>query len=127
MLSDHERRVLDEFERQFAAQAQESGGPGPVSRPPRRWNSHQPAGRAVVMVGCLAAILLITGAANAALALIAAAALGWSLWRFWPQLHDDGVITVSEKVPDGPARAASRPRPGGEWLSRYLKGISEVQ
>lgn len=128
MLSDHERRVLDEIERQLAVEDHESGRPGPALRQRPGRDGHQPVARAVlIIVGWLAVFLLIAGAAVAALALAVATALGWLLWRYWPELSDDGATTLSPQARQGPARGPSTRRPGGEWLSQYLKRISEVE
>ena len=156
MLSDHERRVLEELERTLTAEAEspeaQAGGrdaadgsqdPGTRGRdvraatdagrahPPipalRRWDRHRPAGRAVVVAGWLSLLLLVTGAEEAAVALVLAAGLAWSLWRFWPQLRDDGstaALPASDR--DRQPGSAAR-RAGAEWLSRYLKRISEVE
>jgi hypothetical protein len=164
VLSDHERRVLDELERTFAAEAAGSGteagrrdtaaagentaapgqstatgrrhtaAPGQVTgRPPppvpapRRWDRHRPAGRAVVVAGWLSLLLLITGAVEAAVALVLAAGLAWSLWRFWPELRDDGATAARPATDRARQPGAAARRAGSEWLSRYLKRISEVE
>lgn len=124
MLSDHEQRVLDELERQVAAEAH---GPGP-SGPPSRRTPHGPRSTPrsfVVVAGGICALLVIVGVATAALALAAATALGWSLWRYWPELRDDGATTPVPRPGGEPPHRTPGRRPGSDWLSRYLARMSE--
>jgi hypothetical protein len=126
VLNDHERRVLDELERQFTVEARGSCGPRPLRRQCRRRDRHGSTVRAVVVVvGWLAVFLLIAGATIAALALAAAAVLGWLVWRYWPQLRDDGAAAVPPQTDEEPTSGASTRRPGVDWLSQHLKRISE--
>ncbi|GAB3347610.1 DUF3040 domain-containing protein [Modestobacter lapidis] len=150
MLSDHERRVLAELERQLAAETGPDGQRPDGQRPdgprpdgPRR-DRHGPGGRsgrdagrvagraAVAVLGWTTLVLgwtsvglLITGAVTAALALAAAAGLCWVLGRYRHALHDAGTavpLSAGEVAGSG----AVSTRPGGAWLARYLKRISEV-
>jgi hypothetical protein len=171
VLSDHERRVLDELERTLAAdpdgqctvaglrgvaaerqdtaaerqdtaaggrdtaaggrdtaaEGRDAGRPQPPVPAPRRWDRHRPAGRAVVAAGWLALLLLVTGATEAAFAVVLAAGLAWSLWRFWPELRDDGAPAARPATAGGKQAGAVARRAGAAWLSRYLKRISEVE
>lgn len=128
MLSDHERRAWDEIERELTGQSPDPSRTEVARRPRRRRHDQRPVARGVLVLVCCTVFLLpVTGAA-AALALAAAAALGWLLWRWWPQLRDDGVVPVLPRSTDA-ATAADAPtrRPGAAWLARYLKRISEVE
>jgi hypothetical protein len=78
------------------------------------------------VVVLLAVLALMAGAAVAVLALTAAAALGWWLWRYRARLRDDGAPPASW-ASGIPAPGAPPRRPGGEWISQYLKRISEVE
>jgi hypothetical protein len=128
VLSDHEQRVWDEIERELTAEGRGPGGAEGAGRRHRRRDGHHPAVRAVlVAVGSIAVLLLISGAVSAALALAAATALGWLLWRCWPQLRDDAAVTLPAQTCPGTALGGTTRRPGAEWLSRYLKRISEVE
>jgi len=90
MLSDRERRVLDELERNYEVEAA-----GPPSRPAPR----APSGDrlrtvvALAVAGWISLLLLVVGAVTAALALAVATALGWGLWRYWKALGTGSTVT----------------------------------
>ena len=108
MLSDREQRVLDELERSYDLDV-----PGPSARQFRRRSWRHP-----VTVGTVAwavplcLFLLLSGAATGALALAAAAALGWSLWRFWAELGS-GFATVTSSATESD-ETTGRPSRGPE-------------
>jgi hypothetical protein len=79
LLSDHERRVLDELERHYATEAPDPQLPGHRRR----------TLRALVITACLSVVALVgTGAALAGSAIALAAGLAWLLLHFWRQLTD---------------------------------------
>jgi Protein of unknown function (DUF3040) len=130
VLSDHERRVLDELERSLAgdvAAPEDPGGPGTAHRSPRRWSGRSPADRALEAVGCSAGLLLVAGAAVAALAIAAAGALSWSLWRYWPVLRDDGVVPTPRWTAKVGSSAVVSRWLRGAWVAQHLKRISEEE
>jgi hypothetical protein len=92
VLSDREQRLLDELERCYLA------GPAPRSRPRRSRSGRQPL--TLVVIACsgpLCLFLLLSGAAVGAAAIAAATALGWLLWRYWPELAEERpTVPVSE-------------------------------
>lgn len=104
MLSDRERRVLDELERSYDLD--------PARPPARRFRSR--SWRSPVTVCTLTwavppcLFLLLSGAAAGALALAAAAALGWSLWRFWAEL-DSGFSAATSSVSEKDETAGDSP------------------
>jgi hypothetical protein len=130
VLSDHERRVLDELERSLAGdgtEPEEPDGPGVPPHAPRRWSGRSLADRALEVVGCCAGLLLVAGAAVAALAIAAAGSISWSLWRYWPVLRDDGVVPVPRwPVEVGPP-AAVQPWWRGAWVTQHVRRISEEE
>jgi hypothetical protein len=85
VLSDHEQRVWHEIERRYSAEAAELDR---VDRQPVRRRSRGSEGISAVAVGgiCIAIMFALVGAPVAGLAVGGATALGWLLWRFWPQL-----------------------------------------
>ncbi|MGY1661182.1 DUF3040 domain-containing protein [Geodermatophilus sp. SYSU D00705] len=91
MLSSHEQRIWDDIERCYAAEAEEPVLPGVRSTRRRRLE-----GRglddlpAVLVAGTWSALLLVIfGAMVTALAIGAATAVGWLLWRYWPLLRSE--------------------------------------
>ena len=117
MLSDSEQRVWDDIERFWAEDAEE---PARLAPPLRRRAPRDPTDPpALVVAGAWGTILLVLlGALAAGLAVGAATALGWALWRYWPRLGRTDASTtwsVPAEVDRGP-RAARRPgarrRPG---------------
>ncbi len=128
MLSDHERRAWDDIERELAGEGPDPGRAQVARRPRRRGGGRRPVARGVLVLVCCTVLVLPVIGAAAALALAAAAALGWLLWRWWPQLRDDGVVTaLPPPTETGTEAGPPARRPGAEWLARYLKRISEVE
>lgn len=85
MLSDHEQRVWDDVERFWAEEAEEPPRPAPLQR--RRAPGDPADLPALVVAGAWGAVLLVLfGAVTAGLAVGVAAALGWAVWRYRPQL-----------------------------------------
>ena len=94
MRSRSEQRIWDDIERFHAAEAAEPVLPGP--HPARRRD-----GRGVddppvaVVAGTWCAIpLILFGAVVIGLAIGAATALGWLLWRSWPSLRDPDTTSA---------------------------------
>jgi hypothetical protein len=129
MLSEHEQRVLDEIERGLtgAAEAAEPGSPDTPRPAPRRGRGRHSATRALWVVGCCAGLLLLTGAVVAALAIAAAGTTSCLWWRYWRLLRDDGGIAIPPGTARDPGPTARPRRLGGQWLTRYLERISEVE
>lgn len=87
MLSERERRALEDLERSLA-----DGAECPPARSSPRWrvsllNRPWPA---AVVIGAVCAFLMMEGAGTGGLALAVAAALGWLLARYWRQLRELG-------------------------------------
>jgi hypothetical protein len=122
VLSDHEQRVLEELERRYGTEARE-----PVlSRRSRRPARRPPGVRAVAVLGCVSVVLLVAGAASAALALAVATAIGWFSWRLWTQRADGGVVAASLLLGAGHGQSGSGPR-FGDSVRRYLRWLSEAE
>ena len=90
MLSDRERRVLEELERNYEVEAA-----GPPPRPGPRSPS---GGRlrtvvALAVAGWTSLLLLVVGAVTAALALAVATALWWGLWHYWTAIKTGSTVT----------------------------------
>ena len=88
MLSRQEQRIWGDVQRFWAAEVQEPFRAAPPA--PGHWRraSHDPADLpAAVVAGAWITVMLVLFAAPAAgLAVGVATALGWVLWRSWPQL-----------------------------------------
>jgi Protein of unknown function (DUF3040) len=98
VLSDREQRVLDELERCYLAGPAAARPSAAPSRPRRRRSGRQPLTLVVIASsGPLCLFLLLSGAAVGAAAIAAATALGWLLWRYWPELAEERpTVPVSE-------------------------------
>jgi hypothetical protein len=96
VLSDHEQQVWDDVERFWAEEAEEPPRPALL---PRRRPLGDPADLpTLVVAGAWGAILLVLfGALAAGLAVGAAAALGWALWRCRPHLSRSDPSTTSAR------------------------------
>ncbi len=104
MLSDHELRALEELERRYEDEAPRPIRSRPTSRPPGR--------RALAVLGCISVVLLVLGAAVAALALATAGAIGWLFCYLWTHGMHGGDV------------AARRP---GQSVRRYLRWLAEAE
>jgi hypothetical protein len=98
VLSADEQQTWDDIQRYYDAEAEEPGRPGPAAavrgRPDARGLDDLPA---AVFAGIWITIfLVIFGEWGFALAVGGATALGWALWRWWPNMDR------------GPAPASSR-------------------
>jgi Protein of unknown function (DUF3040) len=115
VLSDHEQRALEEIERRY-----ETGAP--------EWSatrSHPPGLRALAVVGCISVVLLIMGAAVAALALATAGGVGWLFWGLWTRRpHGEAEAAPMSGAGHGGSRSARRP---GESVRRYLRWMSGAE
>ena len=99
MLSDRDKRVLEELERQF---------PADVRKPVRSGAARRRL--ALVLLGCLFVGLVVVGVPVAAFALALATALGWGFWWLW----------------SGRGRLVPRSLPG-ESVRRYLRWLAEAE
>ncbi len=126
MLSDHERRVLEELERGLetgprgtgASRVEARRSPGRTVRPPGTWP--------VVLLGCVSVTLLFLGVAAAALALATATAIGWLYWRLWSLERHGDPTTGSAMTGIADRRSGREPRLG-ESIRRYLRWLSEAE
>lgn len=112
MLSRQEQRIWDDVQRFWAAEVDEPPPAAPRApghtRPSRRNRAFRdPADLPVAVVAgaWITIILIIFGAPAAGLALAVATALGWALWRSWPQLSRQ---SPPKTVPNGGADRSTR-------------------
>jgi hypothetical protein len=120
VLSDHEQRAIEELERCFATEAREPVRSGP---PTRRRRATCPPGLRIFLA-CVGAAVLFAVVPEAALALALAAAIGWSSWRLWPYLADDGSSPARPAAGGEDERARGGP---GEAIRRYVERRAEAQ
>ena len=93
MLSRQEQRIWDDVQRFWAEEVEEPPRAAPPAPSHRKWASRDPADlpAAVVAGAWITLMLVIFGAPAAGLAVGVATALGWALWRGWPQLSRQGA------------------------------------
>lgn len=96
MLSEHEQKMLDDIERLWAVEAEE---PVRVRTYVALQRTPDPAGLEDMPAAAAAGVwimvmLVLFGAASAGLAVGGATALGWLLWRSWPQLASTGTAAA---------------------------------
>jgi hypothetical protein len=85
VLTIHEERVRDDILRSWTEEAEEPPRLAPSStKRASRAQADVPA--AIGVSARITIILLLFGAAQAALAVAVATALGWALWHHWPRL-----------------------------------------
>jgi hypothetical protein len=115
VLSDYEQRVLEEIERCYEAESR-----GTVaSSPPGRRRSRPPGIPGLTVLGCGSVLLMILGAAVAALALATAGAIVWVCWWLWV-LRAHGDVAGASLLP--------RAGQGGRGSIRgYLRWLSEAE
>jgi hypothetical protein len=118
VLSRQEQRVWDDVQRFWAEEVDEPPRAAPPAPSRRRRPSRDPADLpAAVVAGVWITILLtLVGALVAALAIGVATALGWALWRVWPQLGRQGAPDTSwngrkDRTTRGPADKPWHRRP----------------
>jgi hypothetical protein len=129
MLSERERRALEEIERAFRAEVREPvrTPPGPVPR--SRTAGEHPVTRALTCVaGGISVLLLVVGVPSAAVAVAAASALLWLLWRYREALSDR--VDAPSPVPDADQRARrqrrrQRSRQRRRDVAEYLRRMAE--
>ncbi|MGY1643223.1 hypothetical protein ACI782_19120 [Geodermatophilus sp. SYSU D00703] len=124
MLSAEEQRVWDDVQRFWTEEIEEPPRATPSARSRRERPSREPADPPVaVVVGArITIVLILLGVLAPGLAIGVATALGWALWRVWPQLSGRGAPGTP---PDGGAdgtsrRPADQPghgRPPGRWIA----------
>ena len=122
MLSDDERRSLEEIERSFETEAREGAGPdSPPSARRRRGNGR----RVLVGMGGISFALLLAGVGAAALAVFTTTVLCWLFWRVVSQPAEAERIALSLLGGDrGPKGSDPVPR---EWVKRYIQRLSEAE
>jgi hypothetical protein len=100
VLSADEQQAWEDIQRYYDAEAEE-----PVRIVPLRASQRRRPGpglddlpAAVVAGVWITIILVIFGAAMAGLAVAAATALGWAMWRWWPDRGSDPDLSPTERV-----------------------------
>jgi len=90
VLSSQEQQVWDDVQRFWEWEAEE---PSRLALSRAGWASDNEADLPVaVSAGIwITVTLVLFGAMVAGLAVAAATALGWALWRYWPQLEPQGA------------------------------------
>ncbi|WP_448624351.1 hypothetical protein [Geodermatophilus sp. URMC 64] len=113
MLSDQEQRAWKEIERSYAAEAGERDGTG--GQPWTRRSRGGDGVRALAIGGvCIAIMFVLVGAPVAGLGIGAAAALGWLLWRYWPELGRACTTTCLPMVGGLPETGGTGQEPGDD-------------
>jgi hypothetical protein len=116
VLSDHEQRALDEL----------CFGTGDASSAPTQHPSglpiRPPGFRTLVVLGGVGLVLLVLGAAVAALAWATAVTISWLAWRLWV-----GGITAQGRDEPGGGAAGGRPARTGASIRRYLRWLAEAE
>ena len=115
MLSDHERRVLEQLERWYAIDAPEPARSRRATRRSARRSSRLPGCRTVLLLTVVSVGLLFANVPVAGLAVALATAIGWVFWRLWAHRRTDG------SMPAPPAAV------GGTSISRYLRWLAEAE
>jgi len=122
VLSRQEQRIWDDVQRFWAEEVEEpprAARPAPSHR--KRASRDLADLPAAVVAGTWITIMLVLfGAAAAGLAVGVATALGWALWRSWPQLSRQGAPKTlpnegKERTPRGPADEPGHRRPRRTW------------
>ena len=100
MLTSREERVWEHIQRSWTEEAEEPRrhAPSPAN-PVSRAQDDLPA--AIGAGVRIAILLLVFGAAQAALALAVATAIGWALWHHWPHLSGEGALVMSPDAGKG--------------------------
>jgi hypothetical protein len=119
VLSDHEQRALRELERSLTGGSGDTPGAPPGPRRSLRARFRSTARVSAVLLGGLGVLLLLTGAASAALALAAATALAGVLWHYWPDLGDEALTAWPEGA-GGLSGSRCRRRPVGPGTPEAL-------
>jgi hypothetical protein len=106
VLSRAEQQIWEDVERFWADEAEEPVRPGGVE--PRR-ATHAPGDEEDVPLAVaagvrLAIVLVLFGAVGTGVALAAACAVGWALWRSWSQRGEDAVLPSAD--PDASEEAS---------------------
>ena len=119
MLSSQEQRVWDDVQRFWAMEAEEPPGLAPSARS-REWVWHDPEDLPVVVAAgvWLAIALVLFGAVLAGLAVLAASAVGWAVWKNWPRMVRLAALPGGQSR-DGGERYADRssgPLPPGQHV-----------
>jgi hypothetical protein len=100
VLNEQEQRIWDDVQRFWAEEVEEPPRAAPPAPSHRNRASRDPADlpAAVVAGAWITVMLVLFGAAVAGLAVGVATALGWALWRSWPQSSARGAPRT---VPNG--------------------------
>jgi hypothetical protein len=105
VLSEDERKALEEMERSYGAAGPEPGRLCPGRRQHPLWGGEPAlAATVVVIAGSASVFLLVNGVRGGAVAIAAATGLGWLLWRCWPQLRDLDAVAGLPVAGDGRRR-----------------------
>jgi hypothetical protein len=124
VLSDHEQQAWKDTVRCFDAEAEE---PVRASRHRTHRRTRESRGQDELAVGgaCIAIMLVFVGAPVVGLAVGGATALGWLLWRFWPQVSTTATVCALPVAGDvrGPAGAGggAADTPGSRRLHQWRK------
>jgi hypothetical protein len=131
MLSDQERRVLEELELSFAGDAVEPDRSAFLP-PPARRRTHRGSAAGVlrtageVLTGALWIGLFLAGAFMAAFALGLAGAMGWGSWRALSRLAGAGRSERDQSRPPRGVRGDRCSRLSqSAWLRRRLERLVE--
>ncbi len=122
MLSRQEQQIWDDVQRFWADEVEEPPRATPPAPNHRKRASRDPADlpAAVVAGAWITIVLILFGAPAAGLAIAVATALGWALWRSWPQLSARGAPKTvpnggQDRTTCGPADESGHGRPGHTW------------
>jgi hypothetical protein len=122
VLSRQEQRIWDDVQRFWAAEVEEPPRAALPAPSHGKRASRDPADlpAAVVAGAWITVMLVLFGAPAAGLAVGVATALGWALWRSWPQLSAQGVPRTlpnggEDRTTRGPAEEPGHRRPRRMW------------
>jgi hypothetical protein len=122
VLSGQEQRIWDDVQRFWAEEVEEPPRAAPPAPKHGERASRDPADlpAAVVAGAWITIMLVLFGAPAAGLAIGVATALGWALWRGWPQLSGQGAPEPSpnggkDRTTRGPADEPGHGRPRRLW------------
>jgi hypothetical protein len=130
MLSDQERRVLQELEAAFAGDAVEPDRSACTRAPAsRRAHGASLAGTlrsaAAGLAGVLWFGLLLSGGWTAAVAVGLVGVLCWLTWRAWPRLTGSVRVPATPRRSRGPRGDRRLQLSRHDWLRRHLERLAE--
>jgi hypothetical protein len=122
VLNRQEQRIWDDVQRFWTAEVEEPARAAPPTPSHSTRASRDPADlpTAVVAGAWITIMLVLFGAPAAGLAVSVATALGWVLWRSWPQLSRQGAPKTSpnggkDRMTRGAADEPGHRRPRRTW------------